>query len=45
MAALSPEDIDDWRKGVLRPENLRAFARFLVQQMEMEEGKRDDSHL
>jgi hypothetical protein len=38
--ALSPEDIDDWRKGAISADTLVAFTRSLVQRREMDQGKR-----
>jgi len=38
--ALSPKDIDDWRKGAISGDTLAAFARSLVQRRERDQGKR-----
>lgn len=38
-AVLSPEDIEDWRKGNVSAETLAAFARMLVQRREREAGR------
>jgi len=41
-AALAPEDIEDWRKGLLKGENFTAFAQALVEQRQREGGERPD---
>lgn len=38
--ALAPEDIDDWRNGIIGKGTLAAFARSLLQLREMERGLR-----
>lgn len=42
--ALSPENIDDWRKGAISADTLAAFARSLVQRRQMDQGKRPDHY-
>lgn len=42
--ALSPEDIDDWRKGAISTDTLAAFARALVQRRVMDQGKRPEHY-
>ncbi|MBL3528370.1 MAG: hypothetical protein JMN27_12445 [gamma proteobacterium endosymbiont of Lamellibrachia anaximandri] len=37
--ALAPEDIDDWRKGNIGTETIKAFARSLAQRLEMDMGE------
>lgn len=36
---MTPEDVDDWRKGAITGDTLAAFARSLAQRREVDQGK------
>lgn len=44
MAALSPEDIAAWRRGEITVDGLAAYARLLVRQRDIREGRRPSSY-
>lgn len=42
--ALAPEDLEDWRKGLINTYTLTAFARSLILRREMDRGKRPEHY-